>query len=98
MVQVKPSIHISLSCLIGWLYLEEHFGCQDILMLGRSPIKWSECLDMAIAVDWDTMPLIKQIPRKQHLCHGITEKILPRTVSHSQTKKRKEKYSNHKNE
>ena len=40
--QVKPSIRvhiISLFGLIWWLYLKHFFGCHDILMLGKSPIK-----------------------------------------------------------
>ena len=42
------SIHISLIGLVGWL-----FGCHDILILGKGPIKWKQCPDMTKAVDWD---------------------------------------------
>ena len=34
-------------------------GCHDILMLGRSPIKWRQRPDMTIAVDWEAKPQIK---------------------------------------
>ena len=47
---IKPSIHISLSCLLWWLYSQAHFVWHDILLLGRKPIKR---LHMTIAVDWE---------------------------------------------
>ena len=28
-------------------------GCHDILILGKSPIKWRQRPDMTLAVDWD---------------------------------------------
>ena len=36
--------------LRGYIY-EAHFECQDILMLGKCPIKWRQRPDMTIAVD-----------------------------------------------
>ena len=46
----------------GYIY-EAHFVCHDILMLGKSPIKWRQRSDMTIAVDWDvsTLALIQTI-------------------------------------
>ena len=38
---------------LGWLYLKHFFGCQDILILSKSPIKWRQRPDMNIAIDWD---------------------------------------------
>ena len=35
-----------------WFYLN-HFLCHDILILGKSSIKWRQRPDMAIAVDWN---------------------------------------------
>ena len=32
---------------------EAFFGCHDILILGKSPIKWGQRPNMTIAVDWD---------------------------------------------
>ena len=34
--------------------------CYDILMLGKSPIKWRQRPDMNIAVDWDVKHQFKQ--------------------------------------
>ena len=56
----EPFIHINLNCIFGWLVLvQAHFGCHDILMFGKSPIKWRRRPDMTIAVDWDAKPEIK---------------------------------------
>ena len=46
MVQVKPSIHRSLFSLLG----PAHFGCHDMQVLGRSPVKRRQCPDMAMAL------------------------------------------------
>ena len=43
----------------GYIY-EAHFECHDILMLGKSPIKWRQHPDMTIAVDWDVKHQFKQ--------------------------------------
>ena len=34
-------------------HIEAHFGCHDILILRKSPIKWRQRHDKIIAVDWD---------------------------------------------
>ena len=34
-------------------------GCHDILILGKSPIKWRDRPDMILAVDWDVKHQIK---------------------------------------
>ena len=57
MVQVKPSIHISLIGLVGWLHIFEYHG---VLILDKSPVKWRKRLDMTIAVDWDVKHQFKQ--------------------------------------
>ena len=44
--------HIGLQGDYTCIY-EAHFECHDILMLGKSPIKWRQRPDMTIAVDWD---------------------------------------------
>ena len=49
----------------GYIY-EAHFECHDILMLGKSPIKWRQHPDMTIAVDWDIKHQIKQTKPKFH--------------------------------
>ena len=36
----------------GYIY-KAHFECHDILMLGKSPLKWRHRPDMTIVVDWD---------------------------------------------
>ena len=35
-------------------------GCHDILILGKSPIKWRQRPDMTVAVDWDVQHQFKQ--------------------------------------
>ena len=50
---VKPSIHNALLAKLGGYIYEAHFACHDIVMLGKSPIKWRQRPDMTIAVDWD---------------------------------------------
>ena len=46
-------VYRSLIGLLEWLYLcEAHFECHDILMLGKSPIKWRQRPDLTIAIDW----------------------------------------------
>ena len=35
-------------------------GCHDILLLGKSPIKWRKRPDMTLAVDWDVKHQFKQ--------------------------------------
>ena len=50
--------------IVGWLYFyiyEAHFECHDILMLGKSPIKYRQRPDMTIAVDWGVKHQFKQI-------------------------------------
>ena len=35
-------------------------------MLGKSPIKWRECPDMTIAVDWDVEHQFKTLDSQEH--------------------------------
>ena len=34
-------------------------GCYDVLILGKSPIKWRQCPDMTLVVDWDVKASIQ---------------------------------------
>ena len=36
-------------------------GCHDVLILGKSPIKWKQHPNMTTAVDWDVKHQLKQI-------------------------------------
>ena len=47
-----------------WLNWVAHFECHDILILGKSPIKWRQRPDKTIAVDWDIKHLFKQTKEK----------------------------------
>ena len=58
LVQVKPSIRITHIGLGG--YSCSIIGCRDVLILGKTPIKWRQRPDMTIAVDWDAKPQLKQ--------------------------------------
>ena len=58
-----------------------HFESHDILMLGKSPIKWRHRPDMTIAVDWDFKHQFKQAawqPRKAqgHIHAGLKPAVL----------------------
>ena len=60
MVHGKPSIHLSLIGLVGWVIFEALVGCHDILILGKSLIKWRQHPDMTMVVDWDAKHQFKQ--------------------------------------
>ena len=57
---------------------ETHFACHDILMLGKSPIKWRQRPDMTIAVDWDARKASNQIKLSEcfTLCCMDTYQVL----------------------
>ena len=61
MVQVKSSIHIlvRLFCPSWVVIFEALFGCHDILILGKSRIKW-QGPNITVAVDWDFKQQFKQ--------------------------------------
>ena len=40
-------------------------GCHDIIILGKSPIKWRQRPDMTLAVDWDVKHQFKHIQSNQ---------------------------------
>ena len=47
---------------LSWkVIFEALVGCHDILILGKSPIKWRQCPNMTIAVDWSDKLQSKQI-------------------------------------
>ena len=41
-------------------------GCHNILILGKSPIKWRQHPDMTLAVDWDVKNQFKQTNKYNH--------------------------------
>ena len=43
-------------------------------MLGKSPIKWRQCPDMTIAVDWDVEHHFKTLDSQGHQCLMIEYK------------------------
>ena len=51
---------------LSWVVIleEAHFECHDILMLGKSPIKWRQRPDMTIAVDWDVKHQFNQTNKR----------------------------------
>ena len=49
----SQTIHTYKPYWLSWVHdynYEEHFECLDILMLGKSPIKWRQRPDMTIAL------------------------------------------------
>ena len=51
--QIKPSIHLSLSCLLGGYILKHIFSVMTSQCWAeRSPMKWRQHPGMTIAVDW----------------------------------------------
>ena len=61
-----------LVCLGGYIYEAHDFECHDILMLGKSPIKWRQRPDMAIAVEWSIKHQFKQTIRDLELAMKAT--------------------------
>ena len=52
---------------LGWMVVifQALVGCHDILILGKSPIKWRQRPDMTLAVDWDVKHQLKQTNHHQ---------------------------------
>ena len=65
--QVKPSIRISLLCLSWIVIFQALVGCHDILILGKSPVKWRQHPNMTLAVDWDVKHQFKQTNHAKRL-------------------------------
>ena len=57
------------SHLVGWVIFEALVECHDIFILGKCPIKWKQCPDMTMAVDWDIKHQFKQT--STGLCHTV---------------------------
>ena len=47
---------------------EALFGCHDVLILGKSPMKWRQQSDMTIVVEWDVKHQFKQTKKLYNLC------------------------------
>ena len=56
-----------LSSVHGYNY-EAHLECHDILMLGKSPMKWRQRPDMTIAVNRDVKHQLKQTNKQKQTC------------------------------
>ena len=54
--------------------MKHNFECHDILMLGKSPIKWKQRPDMTIAVDWGVKHQFKQSSRMQ-VCIPVWDQV-----------------------
>ena len=48
----------------------------DILILGKSPIKWTKHPDMTIAVDWDVKHLFKQNSNKYFIRFNLDDTVI----------------------
>ena len=59
---------------LGWMVVifQALVGCHDILILGKSPIKWRQRPDMTLAVDWDVKHQLKQ-KNKDLLLAGLLD-------------------------
>ena len=64
-------IHVSLFFL-GWMVIFHALvGCHDILILGKSLVKWRQRPNMTLAVDWDVQHQFNQtniIERTVYIC------------------------------
>ena len=58
-------------------------GCHDILILGKSPIKWRQRPDMTLSVDWDVKHQFKQT--NKHIFVRLEYKFIQE--AHRQTNK-----------
>ena len=58
---------------LGWMVVifQALVGCHDILILGKSPIKWRQRPDMTLAVDWDVKHQLKQTLFSQNYWFGV---------------------------
>ena len=50
-------------------------GCHDILILGKSPIKWRQRPDMTLAVDWVIKHQFKQIQKDGCVNHKSVARL-----------------------
>ena len=57
----SQTIHTYKPFWFTWMDILKCLLCHDILILGKSPIKWRQHPDMTIAVDWDVKHQFKQI-------------------------------------
>ena len=56
---------------------QAHFGCNDILKFGRSPLKWKQRPDITIAVDWDANSQLKQAQEYNRLTDHLITRSVP---------------------
>ena len=71
MVRVKPFIHMYID-LHGWLYVYTYLKyILDILILGKSPIKWRQRPYFTIAFDWDVKRQFLRVPTINVLSKNI---------------------------
>ena len=69
----SQTIHTYKPSWLTWVVIfEALFGCHDILILGKSPIKWKQHPGMTIAVDWDVKHQFKQT-KKLLVCFSVTD-------------------------
>ena len=61
---LSQTIHTYKPYWHSWVVYKAHFECYDILLLGKSPIKWRQRPDMTIAVYWDVKRQFKQQTKK----------------------------------
>ena len=58
----------NLALLAFWMVIFKVLvGCHDILIFGKSPIKWRQRPDMTLAVDWHVKYQFKQTNKAKHL-------------------------------
>ena len=72
---------------LGWMVVifQALVGCHDILILGKSPIKWRQRPDMTLAVDWDVKHQLKQTNKKRILnYYGVTPLVWSIAESYNQ--------------
>ena len=50
-------------------------GCHDIFILGKSPIKWRQRPDMALAVDWDVKHHFQTNKNNNVLVLSVSEEL-----------------------
>ena len=62
---------------LGWMVVifQALVGCHDILILGKSPIKWRQRPDMTLAVDWDVKHQLKQTNKQvlKYMYSGVIQ-------------------------
>ena len=68
---------------LSWVVIfKALFGCLDVLILGKNPIKWRQCPNMTFAVDWDVKHQFKQTNTERLITKLLSSKFIHNYIEH----------------